>query len=134
MASTGITSAKQIGNQKASALHASPTVSALVVHSVDQDGNYVSPGAGSTQVSIKEILTSSGASVMDSTNNAIGGTIRAGSAAGTEYTDGDVDATISGGAILFHNGSNTVRVVSATNPLPGSGTFSGSRQVGVSSG
>ena len=40
------------------------------------------PGGGSTQVSIREILTSSGASVMDSTANAINVNVVAGSAAG----------------------------------------------------
>lgn len=88
------------------------------MHSVDESGAYVSPGAGSTQVSIREIQTSSGASVMDSTNNAIGVTIRAGSAAGTEYTDGDVDATPSGGAVFFDHGTNTMRVVTSTRGLP----------------
>ena len=109
---------KQVANQQISALHADSTVRALVVHAVDASGAYVSPGAGSTQVSIKEILTSSGASVMDSTNNAIGVTIRAGSAAGTEYTDGDVDATISGGALLVDNSSNTLRPGTLARGLP----------------
>ena len=113
-----IVSPKQVQNLRASALNVNSSVSALVVHSVDADGNYVSPGGGSTQVSIKEILTSSGASVMDSTNNAIGVTIRAGAAAGTEYTDGDVDLTIAGTAILFDNSTNTLRPVSVTRGLP----------------
>jgi len=113
-----IVSPKQVQNLRASALNVNSSVSALVVHSVDADGNYVSPGGGSTQVSIKEILTSSGASVMDSTNNAIGVTIRAGAAAGTEYTDGDVDLTIAGTAILFDNSTNTLRPVSVTRALP----------------
>jgi len=137
MPSTGFTHPRQVSNQYASALHANSSVTALVVHAVDSDGNYVSPGAGSTQLSIREILTSSGASVMDSTNNAIGVTIRAGSAAGTEYTDGDVDATISGGAILFGNGSNTLRAVNSTLGLPVNvvaGTISVSTVVTVSTG
>jgi hypothetical protein len=61
---------------------------------------------------------SSGESLIDSTNNSVGVTIRAGSAAGTEYTDGDVDATISGQAILFDNASNTLRPVTLTRGLP----------------
>lgn len=108
----------QLRNQLVSALEVNSSRAALIVHSVDESGNYVSPGAGSTQVSIKEIQTSSGASVMDSTNNAIGVTIRAGSAAGTEYTDGDVDASISGQAILFDNSSNTLRPVTLSRGLP----------------
>lgn len=110
--------AQQVSNQRVSALKVDSTMSALVVHNVDASGAYVSPGAGSTQVSIKEILTSSGASVIDSTNNSIGVTIRAGSAAGTEYTDGDVDVTVSGGALLFDNSSNTLRPVTITRGLP----------------
>ena len=132
-----ITHPKQVSNQHASALRANSSISALVVHTVDADGNYVSPGAGSTQLSIREILTSSGASVMDSTNNAIGVTIRAGSAAGTEYTDGDTDATPSGGAIFFSNGTNTMRVVSSTLGLPVNviaGSAAGSTIVTVSTG
>jgi hypothetical protein len=112
------TTPKQLQNLRVSAHHASSVVSALVVHTVDESGAYVSPGAGSTQVSVKEIQTSSGASVMDSTNASIGVTIRAGSAAGTEYTDGDVDATVSGGAILFDNSSNTLRPVTLSRGLP----------------
>lgn len=122
---------KQVANQQISALHADSTVRALVVHAVDASGAYVSPGAGSTQVSVREIQTSAGASVMDSTNNSIGVTIRAGSAAGTEYVDGDVDATPNGGVVFFNNSSNTMRAVSAATPLPVSGTFSASTIVTV---
>lgn len=108
----------QLRNQLVSAKEVNSSIAALIVHTVDESGAYVSPGSGSTQVSIKEIQTSSGASVMDSTNNAIGVTIRAGSAAGTEYTDGDVDASIAGSAILFDNSSNTLRPVTLSRGLP----------------
>ena len=131
--------AKQLANQAVSAHQANSSVRALVVVQVDSTGGIISgsPGGGSTQVSVKEILTSSGASVMDSTNNAIGVTIRAGSAAGTEYTDGDTDATPSGGAIFFSNGTNTMRVVSSTLGLPVNviaGSAAGSTIVTVSTG
>jgi hypothetical protein len=109
---------RQVSNQHASALRANGSVTALVVHAVDAEGVSAAPGGGSTQVSIKEILTSAGASVIDSTVNAIGVTIRAGSLAGTEYTDGDIDATVSGGALLFDNSSNTLRPVTITRGLP----------------
>ena len=109
---------KQLSNMRVSALHVNSTLAALKVHSVDESGAYVSPGAGSTQVSIKEILSSSGGSLIDSSNVSLGVTIRAGSAAGTEYTDGDVDATISGQAILFDNSTNTLRPVTLTRGLP----------------
>ena len=115
MAGTG---PKQLSNQRVSARNISSSLAALIVHTVDESGAFVSPGAGSTQVSIKEILSSSGGSLIDSSNVSLGVTIRAGSAAGTEYTDGDVDATISGGAILFDNSSNTLRPVTLTRGLP----------------
>jgi hypothetical protein len=109
---------KQFQNLRVSALNVVSSIAALYVHSVDTSGAYVSPGSGSTQVSIKEILSSSGGSLIDSTNVSLGVTIRAGSAAGTEYTDGDVDATISGQAILFDNSSNTLRPVTIARGLP----------------
>lgn len=129
--------AQQVSNQRVSALKVDSTLAALVVHNVDASGAYVSPGAGSTQVSVKEILTAGGQSVIDSSNNSIGVTIRAGSAAGTEYTDGDVDATVSGGALLFDNSSNTLRSVTIARGLPVNvvgGTISASTIVTISTG
>lgn len=134
MANFGFTAPRQMSNQHASALRANASVTALVVHTVDANGNSVLLAGGSTQISVREILTSSGASVIDSTVNAIGVTIRAGSLAGTEYTDGDIDATVSGGALLFDNSSNTLRAVSATLGLPVNivgGAAGGSSQVSI---
>jgi hypothetical protein len=37
---------------------------------------------------------------------------------GTQYTEGDTDATITGTAILWEDGSDTLATVTATNPLP----------------
>lgn len=37
---------------------------------------------------------------------------------GTQYTEGDTDATITGTAILWEDGSNTLRPASAAKPLP----------------
>ena len=46
---------------------------------------------------------------------------------GTEYTEGDTDASITGTAILWEDGADTLATVSANNPLPvlavGNGTF-----------
>jgi hypothetical protein len=39
-------------------------------------------------------------------------------AAGTEYTEGDIDATITGQAIMWEDTSDTLRAVSAAKPLP----------------
>ena len=44
--------------------------------------------------------------------------IGSGSSAGTEYIEGDVDATIAGGAIMWEDTSDTLRAVSAAKPLP----------------
>lgn len=110
----------QFQNLKINKIKLNSSVSALPVVQYDSTGGIISGGVGggSTQVSVREILTAAGDSVIDSTNNSIGVTIRAGSAAGTEYTDGDVDATISGQAILFDNSSNTLRPVTLTRGLP----------------
>ena len=44
--------------------------------------------------------------------------VKAGSAGGTQYTEGDVDATITGPAIMWEDAANTLRAVSLTKPLP----------------
>ena len=44
--------------------------------------------------------------------------VSGGGAGGVEYTEGDVDTTITGKAILWEDTSDTLRVVSATYPLP----------------
>ena len=38
--------------------------------------------------------------------------------AGTQYTEGDIDASITGTAFLWEDGSDTLRAVSAAKPLP----------------
>jgi len=37
---------------------------------------------------------------------------------GTQYTEGDIDASITGTAMMWEDGSNTLRAVSAAKPLP----------------
>lgn len=37
---------------------------------------------------------------------------------GTQYNEGDTDASITGTAILWEDGSDTLRAVSASKPLP----------------
>jgi hypothetical protein len=41
-----------------------------------------------------------------------------GSSSGTEYTEGDVDASITGTAVLWEDAGNTLRSVSAATPFP----------------
>ena len=44
--------------------------------------------------------------------------IASGSSSGTQYTEGDTDTTITGDAILWEDGSDTLRAVSVAKPLP----------------
>jgi hypothetical protein len=44
--------------------------------------------------------------------------VKAGSAAGVQYTEGDVDATITGTAIMWEDAGNVLASVSAAKPLP----------------
>lgn len=130
---------KQLSNQRVSAHNINSSIAALHVVQLDSTGGIITGGVGggSTQVSVREILSSSGGSLVDSSNVSLGVTIRAGSASGTEYTDGDVDATVSGGAILFDNSSNTLRPVTITRGLPVNivaGAAGGSTVVTVSTG
>jgi hypothetical protein len=41
-----------------------------------------------------------------------------GSSSGTEYTEGDTDASIAGGALMWEDAADTLRPVSAAKPLP----------------
>lgn len=41
-----------------------------------------------------------------------------GGAGGTQYTEGDTDASITGTAVMWEDGSNTLRPASAAKPLP----------------
>lgn len=64
------------------------------------------------------IETPNGDSAMDDTNDAVRVNIVAGSSSGTQYTEGDTDATITGTAIMWEDGSDTLTSVSAAKPLP----------------
>lgn len=75
---------KQLQNARVSVFKLG-TAEALGIVQLDSTGGIISGGAGggSTQVSVKDILTSSGASVMDGVNNAINVNVVAGAAAGS---------------------------------------------------
>lgn len=47
-----------------------------------------------------------------------GGSITVDGAGGTEYTEGDVDTTITGTAVMWEDTGDTLRAVSAAKPLP----------------
>jgi hypothetical protein len=75
-------------------------------------------GGRSNFLTIKDIQTSTGASLIDAEGKLkIAGSFSA--TAGTEYSDGEVDAVPDGVAQFFLNGVGEVmNVVSSTNPLP----------------
>lgn len=60
--------------------------------------------------------------VLDEINSKLGGTLTVtGGGGGVEYTEGAIDATITGSAILWEDTGDTLRPVSAAKPLPVSG-------------
>lgn len=69
--------------------------------------------------------TPAGDTAMDEVNDAVRVNIVAGSSSGTQYTEGDTDASITGTAIMWEDGSDTLRAVSAAKPLPVSVTGGG---------
>jgi hypothetical protein len=71
-----------------------------------------------TSVNVTDIEDGTGDSIMDTVNNAMNVNVVAGSAAATEYTEGDTDATITGPAILWEDAANTLSTISAAKPLP----------------
>lgn len=79
---------------------------------------------------LTKLTTPDGDSVMDDTNDSVKVTIAADSAGiggGTQYTEGDTDASITGNVVLFESNTTTsaVSTVSADNPLPVSVTGGG---------
>src|SRR4030042_5844345 len=67
---------------------------------------------------IPDIEDGAGTTVMDAINHAVQVNVVAGSAAGTEYTEGDTDATITGTALMWEDAANTLVAPSAGKPLP----------------
>lgn len=99
---------------------------ALAVRLVDKEGRTFydaiataySTGANTSNLakettlqSLLKALTSDGTDSLDV--NIIGG-----SSAGTQYTEGDTDATITGTALMWEDAANTLVPVSSTKPLP----------------
>lgn len=64
------------------------------------------------------MVDDAGDSAMDGANNALRVNVVAGAAGGTQYTEGDIDASITGTAILWEDASDTLATVSESNPLP----------------
>lgn len=62
--------------------------------------------------------TPNGDSVMDEANDAVRVNIVAGSSSGVQYTEGDTDASITGTAVLWEAGGDTLQPISNSFPLP----------------
>ncbi len=113
-------SPKQLSNARVSVVKLNSTgpIEALAVVQMDSTGGIISGGAGgggSTQVSVRDILTSSGASVMDGANNAINVNVVAGAAAGSTYvsvrqsTAADLNAAVVQGSTVWQVQVSTVQ-------------------------
>lgn len=115
---------------------ADPAVQGVVDHDADASaikpvltGGYAKDGAAPTSVSadgdaVRDWNRRSGAKVVEVINpGAIGG--------GTQYTEADTDASITGTAMLWEDASDTLRAVSVAKPLPvqavGTGTNAASQ-------
>lgn len=72
---------------------------------VSADGDNVAQRGTNYGAAYVQLVTSAGAFI-----DSVGG--------GTQYTEGDTDATITGTAILWEDASDTLRAVSKTNALP----------------
>lgn len=71
-----------------------------------------------TDASQKSQIVDGSGNVIGATDNALDVNIKSGSSAGTEYTEGDTDASITGVAILWEDAADTLEPVSADKPLP----------------
>lgn len=78
-----------------------------------------------TDASQKSQLVDGSGNVIGATSNALDVNIKSGASSGTQYTEGDTDASITGTAILWEDTSDTLRAVSAAKPLPVSVTGGG---------
>lgn len=72
------------------------------------------PALGTAGSASSDVITVQGVASMTPLDVAI----VSGSSAGTEYTEGATDASITGTAILWEDAGNTLATVSAANPLP----------------
>lgn len=71
-----------------------------------------------TNGSQKSQIVDGSGNVIGSTSNALDVNIKSGASSGTQYTEADTDATITGTAIMWEDTADTLRSVSAAKPLP----------------
>lgn len=77
--------------------------------------------AGTNVVGKVRLVDSGGSEITETSDHSINVTIvadDAGVGGGTQYTEADTDATITGTAIMWEDTSNTLRAVSSAKPLP----------------
>jgi hypothetical protein len=100
-------------------------VDATVVATVDTTG--LATDSNQTDGSQKTQIVDGSGNVIGATSNALDVNIKSGSSSGTQYTEGDTDASITGTAMMFetNTGTNALGVVNASNPLPVSVTGGG---------
>lgn len=88
---------------------------AFVVADTSTSGGTTVGGAGGGGAFDGVLVDAAGGDpITDAVNDALRVNIVAGSSAGTEYTEGDVDATISGSALLVEGAGNTLVAVQGT--------------------
>ncbi len=77
--------------------------------------------AGTNVIGKVRLVTATGDEATEDTDNSINVTIVAddvGIGGGIQYTEADTDASITGTAVMWEDGSDTLRAVSAAKPLP----------------
>lgn len=99
---------------------ASQTVDGTVTANLSATDNAVLDdiAANQTDASQKTQIVDGVGNVIGATANALDVNIASGSSSGTEYTEGDTDASITGTAIMWEDSADTLRAVSAAKPLP----------------
>ncbi len=101
------------GGTEAAALRVTLASDSTGVVSVDDNG-----GSLTVDGTVTANLSATDNAVLDAIAASLAGTLTVTGVGGTEYTEGDTDASITGSAILWEDTSDTLRAVSAAKPLP----------------
>lgn len=76
------------------------------------------PGDHGKQDDVLSVTVTNEVEVKNDSGNPLDVNIVGGASSGTEYTEGDVDASITGTAVMWEDAGDTLRPVSVTKPLP----------------
>jgi hypothetical protein len=71
-----------------------------------------------TDASQKSQIVDGSGNVIGATSNALDVNIKSGASSGTQYTEADTDASITGTAMMWEDSGDTLRSVSSVKPLP----------------